>query len=171
MKLLLEINNLKPVKQDSRSFTHFTTTISDIVSEDRNESRRYRTPRKTENNAAIGEEPDDDTCPLNCKTKHHLAACPVFQELAISQRWEIGKQHWRCRKCLRRHHTRNCRKADASTCDKCRKNHHRSLHNDKIGETSSNPSPRASPFQSQCQASSSTSIVISKKMLFITKRS
>ena len=226
-ELLLEINSLKPVKRDSRSFTHFATTISsyandmedngcpvlesseapflmsqllskldpndnshfgremkregkeetvsnlitwlhveasvrsrgknNTVSEDRNESRRYRTPRKTENNAASGEEPDDDTCPLNCKTKHHLAACPVFQELAISQRWEIVKQHWRCRKCLRKHHTSNCRKPDGSTCDKCRKNHHRSLHNDKIGETSSSPNPRASSFQSQCQAPSSTS--------------
>ncbi|XP_068738909.1 uncharacterized protein [Montipora capricornis] len=226
-ELLLEINSLKPVKRDSRSFTHFATTVSsyandmedngcpvlesseapflmsqllskldpndnshfgremkregkeetvsnlitwlhveasvrsrgknNTVSEDRNESRRYRTPSKTENNAASGEEPDDDTCPLNCKTKHHLAACPVFQELAISQRWEIVKQHWRCRKCLRKHHTSNCRKPDGSTCDKCRKNHHRSLHNDKIGETSSSPNPRASSFQSQCQAPSSTS--------------
>ena len=226
-ELLLEINSLKPVKRDSRSFTHFATTISsyandmedngcpvlesseapflmsqllskldpndnshfgremkregkeetvsnlitwlhveasvrsrgknNTVFEDRNESRRYRTPSKTENNAASGEEPDDDTCPLNCKTKHHLAACPVFQELAISQRWEIVKQHWRCRKCLRKHHTSNCRKPDGSTCDKCRKNHHRSLHNDKIGETSSSPNPRASSFQSQCQVPSSTS--------------
>ena len=225
-ELLLEINSLKPVKRDSRSFTLFATTISsyandmedngcpvlesseepilmsqflskldpndnshlgremkrgrkeetvsnlitwlhveasvrsrgknNTVSEDRNESRRYRTPKKTENNAASGKEPDDDTCPLDCKTKHHLAACPVSQELAISQRWEIVKQHWRCRKCLRKHHTRNCRKPDGSTCDKCRKNHHRSLHNDKIGETSSSPNPRASSFQSQCQAPSST---------------
>ena len=127
------------------------------VFEDRNESRRYRSPSKTENNAASGEEPDDDTCPLNCKTKHHLAACPLFQELAISQRWEIVKQHCRCHKCLRKHHTSNCRKPDGSTCDKCRKNYHRSLHNDKIGETSSSPNPRSSSFQSQCQAPSSTS--------------
>ena len=69
-----------------------------FVSEERNESRRDKGPKKTENNAANGEETDDEACPLGCKTKHHLAACPTFQLLTVNQRWEIVKQHWRCRK-------------------------------------------------------------------------
>ena len=226
-ELLSEINNLKPVRRDSKSFTHFATTVScyvndmedngcpvlesseapflmsqllskldpndnshfgremkregkqetvsnliawlhqeasirsrgkrSFVSEERNESRRDKGPKKTENNAANGEETDDEACPLGCKTKHHLAACPTFQLLTVNQRWEIVKQHWRCRKCLRAHHTNDCKKPDGSTCDKCRKNHHRSLHNDRTGETNTNSNPRAAPFQSQFQGPSTTS--------------
>ena len=190
-ELLSEINNLKPVRRDSKSFTHFATTVScyvndmedsgcpvlesseapflmsqllskldpndnshcgremkregkeenvsnliawlhheasicsrgkrGFVPEERNESRRDKGPKKTENNAANGEETDDEACPLGCKTKHHLAACPTFQLLTVNQRWEIFKQHWRCRKCLRAHHTNDCKKPDSSN-DKCGKN-------------------------------------------------
>ena len=126
------------------------------VSEGRNEGRRDKGPRKTENNTTSSEETDDETCPLNCKTKHHLAACPKFQNLTVNQKWEIIKQHWRCRKCLRAHHTNNCKKPDGSTCDKCRKNHHRSLHNEKAGETNTSLNPKAAPFQSQFQGPSAT---------------
>ena len=63
------------------------------VSEGRNEGRRDKGPRKTENNATSSEETDDEKCPLNCKTKHHLAACTKFQNLAVNQKWEIVKQY------------------------------------------------------------------------------
>ena len=226
-ELLSEINNLKPVKRDSKSFTQFATTISCYVndmednggpvlesseapflmsqllskldpndnsdfgremkregkeetvssliawlhqeagirsrgktstfSEGRNESRRDKGPKRTEHNAADSKETDDETCPLGCKTKHHLAACPKFQFLTVNQKWEIVKQHWRCRKCLRAHHTNDCKKPDGSTCDKCRKNHHRALHNERTGETNTSLNPRAAPFQSQFQGPSTTS--------------
>ena len=70
-------------------------------------------------------------CPLSCQSKHFLAACPRYQAFTVDQRWEIVKENQRCRKCLQPHHTRDCKKADGSTCDICKKNHHRSLHNDK----------------------------------------
>ena len=225
-ELLSEINNLRPVRRDSKSFTHFATTIAcyvndmedngcpvlesseapflmsqllskldpkdnsnfgremkregneetisnliawlhqeasihsrgktSPVSEGRIEGRRDKGPKKTENNATSSEETDDATCPLNCKTKHHLAACPKFQNLTVNQKWEIVKQHWRCRKCLRAHHTNDCKKPDGSTCDKCRKNHHRSLHNEKSGETNTSLNPKAAPFQSQFQGPSAS---------------
>ena len=177
-ELLSEINNLRPVRRDSKSFTHFATTIacyvndmedngcpvlesseapflmsqllskldpkdnSDFgremkregneetvgnliswlhqeasirsrgktspVSEGRIEGRRDKGPKKTENNATSSEETDEENCPLSCKTKHHLAACPKFQNLTVSQKWETVKRHWRCRKCLRAHHTNDC---------------------------------------------------------------
>ena len=226
-ELLSEINNLKPVRRDSKSFIHFATTVScyvndmedngcpvlessegpflmsqllskldpndnshfgremkregkqetvsnliawlhqeagirsrgkrSSISEERNESCRDKGPKKSENNATNGEETDDEACPLGCKTKHHLAACPTFQLLTVNQRWEIVKQHWRCRKCLRAHHTNDCKKPDGSTCHKCRKNHHRSLHNDRTGETNTTLNPKAAPFQSQFQGPSTTS--------------
>lgn len=56
------------------------------------------------------------------------------------------KQSKRCRKCLRPHHTKDCKKPDGTTCDKCKKNHHRSLHNETIN---SNLSPNAVPFRMQ----------------------
>ena len=225
-ELLSEINNLRPVKGDSKSFTHFATTIACYVndmedngcpvlesseapflmsqllskldpkdnsdfgremkregneetvsnliawlhqeasirsrgktstaSEGRNESRREKGPKKSENNATNSEETDDETCPLGCKTKHHLAACPKFQNLTVNKRWEIVKQHWRCRKCLRTHHTNDCKKPDGSTCDRCQKKHHRSLHNEKAGETNTSLNPKVAPFQSQYQGPSAT---------------
>ena len=225
-ELLSEINNLRPVRRDSKSFTHFAMTIacyvndmedngcpvlesseapflmsqllskldpkdnSDFgremkregneetvsnliswlhqeasiryrgktspVSEGRIEGRRDKGPKKTENNATSSEETDEENCPLNCKTKHHLAACPKFQNLTVSQKWETVKQHWRCRKCLRAHHKNDCKKPDGSTCDKCRKNHHRSLHNEKAGETNTSLNPKAAPFQSQFQGPSAS---------------
>ena len=124
---------------------------SNINTVERNESRRDKGRKKTENNAANSEESDDEPCPLSCKTKHHLAACPKFQILTVNQKWEIVKQHWRCRKCLRAHHTNDCKKPDGSTCDKCRKNHYRCLHNEKTGETNTSLNPKALPFQSQFQ--------------------
>ena len=162
-ELLSEINNLRPVKGDSKSFTHFATTIAcyindmedngcpvlesseapflmsqllskldpkdnsdfgremkregneetvshliawlhqeasirsrgktSTVFEGRNESLREKGPKKTENNATNSKETDDETCPLDCKTKHHLAACPKFHNLTVNQKWEIVKQH------------------------------------------------------------------------------
>jgi len=155
-ELLSEINNLRPVRRDSKSFTHFATTIacyvndmedngcpvlesseapflvsqhlskldpkdnSDFgremkregneetvsnliswlhqeasirsrgktspVSEGRIEGRRDKGPKKTEDNAISSEETDEENCPLNCKTKHPLAACPKFQNLTVSQK-------------------------------------------------------------------------------------
>ena len=128
-----------------------------IVSEGRNESRRDKGPKRTENNAADSEETDYEACPLGCKTKHHLATCPKFQFLTVNRKWEIVKHHWRCHKCLRAHHTSDCKKPDGSTCDKRRKNHHRALHNERTGETSTSLNPRAAPFRSQFQGSSTTS--------------
>ena len=49
------------------------------VSQRKNESRREKGPKKTENNATNSEETNYETCPLDNKTKHHLAACPKFQ--------------------------------------------------------------------------------------------
>lgn len=66
-------------------------------SEGRNEGRRDKGPKKTENNATNSEETDDETCPLDFKPKHHLAACPKFQNLKVNQKWEIVKLHWQCR--------------------------------------------------------------------------
>ena len=153
-ELLSEINNLRPVQRDSKSLTHFATTISCYVNDmedngcpvleaaeapffmsqllskldlydnehfgremrrdgkeenvrnliawlhqeasirsrgkshtgsaEQSERRREKGSKKTDNNAADGEETDDETCPLGCKAKHHLAACPTFQILTKS---------------------------------------------------------------------------------------
>ena len=40
----------------------------------------------------------------------------------------------------------NCKKPDGTTCDKCKKNHHCSLHNETIN---SDLSPNAVPFRVQ----------------------
>ena len=82
--------------------------------------------------------------------KNLLAACPSYQGSTVNQRWEIVKQNKRCRKCLRApHHTNDCRKPDGTSCDKCKKNHHRTLHNEKKDPLSYNLSSNALPFSSQ----------------------
>jgi hypothetical protein len=47
----------------------------------------------------------------------------------VNQRWDIVKQKQICRKCLKAHHTKDCKKGNGVTCDKCKKNHQRSLQN------------------------------------------
>lgn len=71
--------------------------------------------------------------------------------LCINQRWEIVRESRRCRKCLRvSHHTNDCKRADGTSCDKCKKNHHRSLHDEKKNDSlQSNLSPNTPPFISQ----------------------
>ena len=124
---------------------------------ERNEIRQDKGSKKTDNNAANSEDSDNETSPIGCKAKHHLAPCPKFQILTVNQRWEIVKQHWRCRKWLRVQHMNDCKKPDGSTCTKCRKNHHWCLHNEKTGETNTSLNPKAPLFQSQFQGPTPTS--------------
>ena len=53
----------------------------------------------------------------------------------VNQRWEIVRLNRRSRKGLRApHHSNDCKRADGTTCGNCKKNYHRSLHNDKRNE-------------------------------------
>ena len=118
--------------------------------ESSNEERSYQRGiynRRTDNHSGDFDVSKDGPCPFGCEAKHWLAACPHYQSSTVDQRWEIVKQNQRCRKCLRPHHTRDCKKIDGTTCDKCKKNHHRSLHNDRKGPKTPNLDPNAAPFQ------------------------
>ena len=98
--------------------------------------------KRSDNHAANYKAPSDEKFPLGCSTKHLLAACPNYQSSSVNERWEVVKKHQRCRKCLRSHHTKDCWKAEGTSCDKCKKDHHRSLHNEKKGSNEENvPSP------------------------------
>ena len=98
--------------------------------------------KRSDNHAANYKAPSDEKCPLGCSTKHLLAACPNYQSSSVNERWEVVKKHQRCRKCLRSHHTKDCWKAEGTSCDKCKKDHHRSLHNEKKGSNEESvPSP------------------------------
>jgi hypothetical protein len=117
---------------------------------ERNEDRsqqRGSYNRRTDNHSSDVEVTNDGPCPFGCQTKHLLAACPHYQTSTVDQRWEIVKQNQRCRKCLRPHHTKDCKKTDGTTCDKCKKNHHRSLHNDKKAPVNPPLNPNAASFQ------------------------
>ena len=70
----------------------------------------------------------DEICPLGCTSKHLLTACPLYQAASTNEKWEIVRKHKRCRKCLRTHHTNSCSKPDGTTCNKCDRRHHKSLH-------------------------------------------
>ena len=71
----------------------------------------------------------NEKCQLECGLRHLLSACPIYQNADVNRRWEIVKQNNRWRKCLRAHHTNSC-KPDGTTCNKCTRRHHRSLHNE-----------------------------------------
>ncbi|KAK3696586.1 hypothetical protein QZH41_005861 [Actinostola sp. cb2023] len=238
--LLAEINNYKPVKNDSKSLTYYATTISvyvndmedngcsvkdasespffmsqllskldprdnvefgremqrqkkeenvtslidwlhqeatlrsrgekDTDSEDMSERNQFQraanfqracaaNQRRSDNHATNNEVYDDQTCPLGCAEKHLLPACPSYQDSTVSQRWDIVKQNKRCRKCLRAsHHTNDCKKPEGTSCDKCRKNHHRSLHSEKRGVPSSDLNPNAPSFSGQRVSSNNNNI-------------
>ena len=91
---------------------------------------------------------DDESCLGGCKSKHLLTSCSVYQGLTANEKWEVVKEHKRCRKCLRvSHYTNDCTKADGTTCGKCKRNHHRSLHNEKKEDPlKSNLDPDAPAF-------------------------
>ena len=98
-----------------------------LRSRGRNNLESENVTRRSENRS--GDFEVREPCPLGCQTKHLLAACPTYQSLTVNQRWDIVKQKQICRKCLKAHHTKDCKKGDGVTCDKCKKNHQRSLHN------------------------------------------
>ena len=115
------------------------------------QSRRVGPFRKLDTRNLATEIPEDATCPFDCPEEHLLAACPIYKKLTVNQRWDIVQQNKRCRKCLRAsHHTRDCKKPDGTSCDKCKKNHHKSLHNERNGVPPLNPS--AAPFSVQERA-------------------
>ncbi|KAK3744212.1 hypothetical protein QZH41_013564, partial [Actinostola sp. cb2023] len=131
----------------------------DVENDDKIErSQRVVHQNRTENHANATSVPDDETCPLGCTEKHLLPACPAYQSSTVSQRWDAVKKHQRCRKCLRSHHTNDCKRADGTSCDKCEKNHHRSLHNEKRYTSSSNLNPNASPFSGEQVAANNNNI-------------
>ena len=209
--LLAEINNLKPVKRDSKSLTTYSTTLRRYVSdmedngcsvtnasespffmsqllskldpkdnveygremqrqkgeetvvtliewlhqeaslrsrgkpdndgEDRAVQNKQPVFQRRTDHHALEKPLADDECILGCTTTHLLQACPTFQNSSVNQRWYVVKQNQRCRKCLRRHHTNDCHIADGTSCDKCKKNHHRLLHSERKEDPNQNSSP------------------------------
>ncbi|CAB3992733.1 uncharacterized protein LOC110233025 [Paramuricea clavata] len=115
------------------------------------QSRRVGPFRKVDTRNLATKIPEDATCPFDCPEEHLLAACPIYKKLTVNQRWDIVQQNKRCRKCLRAsHHTRDCKKPDGTSCDKCKKNHHKSLHNERNSVPPLDPS--AVPFSVQERA-------------------
>ena len=113
-------------------------------------SREHR----SDNNANDSGLDQDEKCPLGCKTKHLLSACPMYQKSTVDEKWEIVKQNNRCRKCLRAHHTNSCKKPDGTTCDKCTRRHHRSLHNERIPLANSDQGTETLPSANESQEAS-----------------
>ena len=78
----------------------------------------------------------NEACPLGCGSKHLLTACPSYQAASVDERWGIVRDNKLCRKCLQSHHTNRCLKHDGTTCDKCDRRHHQSLHDNGSVNTS-----------------------------------
>ena len=115
---------------------------------ERNNKERNHQPGggKKDAHSADVDTPNNPPCPFGCQTKHLLTACPHYQTSTVDQRWEVVKKNQRCRKCLRSHHTTECKKIDGIICDECKKNHHRSLHNERKNPDPPTLDPRAPPF-------------------------
>ena len=120
----------------------------------RNNSREHR----SDNNANDSGLDQDEKCPLGCKTKHLLSACPMYQKSTVDEKWEIVKQNNRCRKCLRAHHTNSCKKPDGTTCDKCTRRHHRSLHNERVPLANSDQGTETLPSANESQEASNHNV-------------
>ena len=132
--------------------------------DDKEHTHRGATSRRTDNHAANNAgTSDEEACPLGCTSKHLLAACPLYQSSTINQRWDVVKQSKRCRKCLRPHHTNDCKKQDGTTCDKCRRNHHRSLHNETFY---SNLNPNAASYRTHDSGEGNTNCTADRKKDF-----
>ena len=133
-----------------------------VQASQRNHNRNFRIRGSPQMPRTCGEQPyrrrlqqqftnfsvtDYESCPLGFKAKHLLASCPVYQGETINQRWEVVRENRKCWKCLEvSHHRNDYQRADGTSCDKCKENHFRSLHNEM---KNSNLSPYAPTFTSQ----------------------
>ena len=119
-------------------------------------SNDHRIPRISDKRAINNETSNDDVCPLGCEAKHLLLACPKYQRSTVDQLWEVAKRNNRWRKWLRKHHTNVCEKPDGSTCDKCTRRHHRTLHNEQFvpANFSLQVNPQAPPYANSMQGDS-----------------
>ena len=143
--------------QRQKKEENVTTLVEWLLQEANFRSRRRRDDENedsgSEQTTNLDEETDEEICILGCATKHLLQGCPTFQAATVSQRWDIVKKNKRCRKCLRTHHTNDCSKADGTTCDKCKRNHHRFLHSEKKEHPNNNLNPNDPPFSNPGAAS------------------
>ena len=132
----------------------------DTRSDTGNHDHGFQNQRTSDSHASHSEKPDEEICPVGCKARHLLSACPMFQKSTVDQRWKIVKQNNRCRKCLRKHHTDHCKKPDGTTCNKCTGRHHRSLHNERFPPevNSSQLDPEAVPFTGMSQEASNQNV-------------
>ena len=86
-------------------------------------------------------------CPFGCQAKNLLVACPHYQTLTVDERWEFVGIFGISDFVLQSHHTKDCKKSDCTTCSRCKKNHHRYLHNKRKDQEKPPLDPNAVPVQ------------------------
>ena len=177
--LLKEITNLKPIKSDSTSLSRYAATILGFVNNMEQIGCEVTNAKEApfvmsqllskldpKDNIEFGREmhrieKEENVLNLldwlNSEASLLLAAYPKYQRSTIDQRWEIVKQNSRCRKSLPKHHTNVCKKPDGSTCDRCSRRHHRTLHNEQFVPANYSLNPQAAPYTNSMQGASNHS--------------
>lgn len=79
---------------------------------------------------------------IKCGNYHAIFKCPVYDKLAVQQRWDFIKTNNLCRNCLRSHDG----KCNSTNCKLCDKRHHTSLH--------ANPKSKTNPKSEQVKPTS-----------------
>jgi len=87
------------------------------------QSKRYkRNPRQpakrvevSTSTTSTASNEDEQQCINGCTTNHPLHSCSVYRDLIVDQRWQKVKRNKLCRKCLKRHHTDDCKIPDGSS--------------------------------------------------------
>ena len=73
---------------------------------------------------------------------HYLGRCPELKKLPLDKRLEIVKKHSLCFNCFYKHKLNDCRSEKRCMQDNFGQKHHSSLHREKSGIDSKNPSQK-----------------------------
>ncbi|KAL7743863.1 hypothetical protein ACLKA6_000267 [Drosophila palustris] len=79
-----------------------------------------------------GTENDNKMVCYKCKGDHQLGKCDAYLKATVAEKWAMAKELGVCYGCLHRGHSMtSCKFTRACNLNGCKKNHHRTLHNDQ----------------------------------------
>ncbi|KAM8702236.1 hypothetical protein ACLKA7_005100 [Drosophila subpalustris] len=79
-----------------------------------------------------GTKNDNKMVCYKCKGDHQLGKCDAYLKATVAEKWAMAKELGVCYGCLHRGHSMtSCKFTRACNLNGCKKNHHRTLHNDQ----------------------------------------
>lgn len=137
-------NQIRMLKSVSSDLQHRQTGCVKVAGP----AQKKPQPTKFIANAATSEsKPYTPQCP-KCSKQHQLYECPVFAQLAVTERQDLVNDRGLCWNCFRsNHNARSCR--SKFTCRICQAKHHTLLHDSGAPNQTENPPCPTNPARTQ----------------------